>query len=115
MALSRICPSEIIRKELYFYEIKEIILYHQKHINLTQLAYQSAWKFLIGMLRKDGSLEEVIVNELHFVREAKRELEELSKSVDWKKKGKERRKANQVATIGRWIDLLKYYFDFCIL
>ncbi|KAH7827005.1 uncharacterized protein MONOS_17350 [Monocercomonoides exilis] len=76
-------------KELHLNKITEIIKYHQEHHNLTQLAYQSAWRLLVNRLWVDNCLEEVIVNELHFVREAARELEELSKCVDWTRKDKE--------------------------
>ncbi|KAH7818384.1 uncharacterized protein MONOS_8091 [Monocercomonoides exilis] len=37
-----------IEQELFLTEIKEIIKYHQVHRNLTQLAYQSAWQFLMN-------------------------------------------------------------------
>eukprot|EP00770_Monocercomonoides_exilis_P005075 MONOS_5049.1-p1 / transcript=MONOS_5049.1 / gene=MONOS_5049 / organism=Monocercomonoides_exilis_PA203 / gene_product=unspecified product / transcript_product=unspecified product / location=Mono_scaffold00143:4817-6202(-) / protein_length=377 / sequence_SO=supercontig / SO=protein_coding / is_pseudo=false len=69
-----------IERKLYLDEIAEIIKYCQEHHNLTRLAYQSAWQFLILRFWSDGSLKDIIVNELHFVREAIRELEELSKS-----------------------------------
>ncbi|KAH7829798.1 uncharacterized protein MONOS_3341 [Monocercomonoides exilis] len=67
-------------EKLYLNEITDIIKYHQEHQNLTRLAYQSAWGILIYGFTKVDSLEEVIVNELHFVREATRELEELTKN-----------------------------------
>eukprot|EP00770_Monocercomonoides_exilis_P013277 MONOS_13224.1-p1 / transcript=MONOS_13224.1 / gene=MONOS_13224 / organism=Monocercomonoides_exilis_PA203 / gene_product=unspecified product / transcript_product=unspecified product / location=Mono_scaffold00794:1054-2307(+) / protein_length=400 / sequence_SO=supercontig / SO=protein_coding / is_pseudo=false len=86
LALSNTEYNEI-DKELYLKEITEIIKYQQKHRNLTKLAYQSAWQFLIYRFFNDDSLEEVIVNELHFGREAARELEELARCIDWKKKG----------------------------
>ncbi|KAH7819513.1 uncharacterized protein MONOS_13390 [Monocercomonoides exilis] len=90
-------------KELYLDEIKEIIEYHQEHHNLTRLAYQSAWQFLIRRILFTRSLEEVVMNELHFAREARRELEKLSKCVDGKRKegdgGKE-------IIIRRWIDVI---------
>ncbi|KAH7832614.1 uncharacterized protein MONOS_16887 [Monocercomonoides exilis] len=43
LALSNVGACKI-DKELYFREIKEIILYHQEHCNLSQLAYQGAAK-----------------------------------------------------------------------
>ncbi|KAH7832691.1 uncharacterized protein MONOS_15929 [Monocercomonoides exilis] len=36
-----------LRQNLFLHEIKEIILHHQEHRNLTRLAYQSVWDFLI--------------------------------------------------------------------
>ncbi|KAH7816323.1 uncharacterized protein MONOS_8994 [Monocercomonoides exilis] len=118
LALSNIVLSEV-PKELYLNEIKEIIQYHQEHHNLTRLAYQSAWGFLIYRLDNDKSLNEVIVNELHFGREAARELEELTRNVDWKKKeeenGKRRREAKEEIALMRWIVTLKIYFLCCRL
>ncbi|KAH7817397.1 uncharacterized protein MONOS_14354 [Monocercomonoides exilis] len=90
LALSNIVMWKIIEQKLYFNEIKEIIGYHQEHHNLTQLAYQSAWQFLIFRLYPDKSLNEVIMNELHFVEEARRKIEELTRNMDWKRK-KERK------------------------
>eukprot|EP00770_Monocercomonoides_exilis_P009274 MONOS_9228.1-p1 / transcript=MONOS_9228.1 / gene=MONOS_9228 / organism=Monocercomonoides_exilis_PA203 / gene_product=unspecified product / transcript_product=unspecified product / location=Mono_scaffold00373:6201-7633(+) / protein_length=426 / sequence_SO=supercontig / SO=protein_coding / is_pseudo=false len=106
-----------IEKELYLKEITEIIKYHQEHHNLTRLAYQSAWKFLMDRLLQESSLEDTIVNELHFEREARREVEELSKGVDWKKKeeemGETERKAMDI--ISRWFGPIGYYFYSCHL
>eukprot|EP00770_Monocercomonoides_exilis_P009273 MONOS_9227.1-p1 / transcript=MONOS_9227.1 / gene=MONOS_9227 / organism=Monocercomonoides_exilis_PA203 / gene_product=unspecified product / transcript_product=unspecified product / location=Mono_scaffold00373:2016-2756(-) / protein_length=210 / sequence_SO=supercontig / SO=protein_coding / is_pseudo=false len=48
LALSCIDERYKIDEELYLDEITEIIKYHQEHHNLTQLAYQSAWQFLIN-------------------------------------------------------------------
>ncbi|KAH7828552.1 uncharacterized protein MONOS_4964 [Monocercomonoides exilis] len=99
-----------IRQELYLDEIKEIIEYHQEHQNLTRLAYQSAWEFLVYRLHLDKSLEDVIVNELHFGREAAKELEELSKCVDWKRK-----EDDEVLVVERWLIVVDYYFSSCTL
>ncbi|KAH7820115.1 uncharacterized protein MONOS_17880 [Monocercomonoides exilis] len=102
--------------ELFLDEIKEITLYHQECSNMTQLAYQSAWMFLLNRLRYDNSLEEVIVNELHFGREAAREMEELVKCVDWKKKKEEERKdTKEELIILRWIRTLELYLLHCKL
>ncbi|KAH7820362.1 uncharacterized protein MONOS_2267 [Monocercomonoides exilis] len=79
-----------IEQELNLNEIKEIIKYHQGHRNLTQLAYQSAWLFLMDRFLYEN-VEEVIANELHLAREAARELEELTRCVNWKKKDEEKR------------------------
>ncbi|KAH7826221.1 uncharacterized protein MONOS_8319 [Monocercomonoides exilis] len=80
LALSSIRDNDI-EKELFLDDMTEIMKYHQEHRNLTRLAYQSAWQFLINRLFTDKRLEDMIVNELHFGREASRELEELSKSI----------------------------------
>ncbi|KAH7828412.1 uncharacterized protein MONOS_15190 [Monocercomonoides exilis] len=82
LALSCIYSHYEIEQKQYLNEIKEIIHYHQEHHNLTRLAYLYAWEFLILRLNTDKSLNEVIVNELHFIREARREIEDLSKCVD---------------------------------
>ncbi|KAH7822214.1 uncharacterized protein MONOS_12492 [Monocercomonoides exilis] len=117
LALSCIDVCNIIERDLFLNEIKEIIQYHQKRCNLTQLAYQSAWGFLIKRFELDKSLEVVIANELHFIREARREVEELWKSVDWKKKeeemGKTERKAMDI--ILRWFGPIGDYFYSCHL
>ncbi|KAH7818541.1 uncharacterized protein MONOS_14934 [Monocercomonoides exilis] len=104
-------------KELFLDEIKEIIEYHQEHHNLTRIAYQSAWMFLIKRIIFENSLEEIIVNELHFAREARRELEELSKCVDGKRKegwkgGKE---TKEELLLMKWIETLLVYFRHCKL
>ncbi|KAH7816669.1 uncharacterized protein MONOS_18688 [Monocercomonoides exilis] len=113
LALSNIEYYVKIDKELYLNEIKEIIKYHQEHHNLTRLAYQSTWKFLMNRFYRDKSLEDVIANELHFVREAAKELEELMKCVDWKKNEKkgERKEKEEMITILRWCKLLRELFD----
>ncbi|KAH7828553.1 uncharacterized protein MONOS_17190 [Monocercomonoides exilis] len=116
LALSSI-RDNFVKKELYLNEIKEIIQYHQEHHNLTQLAYQSAWEFLLYRLYKDKSLNEVIVNELHFAREARRDLEELSKCVDWER-GKEEegeKEKEKVFIIMRWLKTITSYFHSCEL
>ncbi|KAH7829528.1 uncharacterized protein MONOS_18565 [Monocercomonoides exilis] len=101
-------------KDLHFDEIKEIIQYHQEHNNLTQLAYQSVWEFLMYGLEYDGSLEYIIVNKLHFVREAVREIDELSRCVDWMRKEKNENELKKVLIIlMRWLRLVDYYFYEC--
>eukprot|EP00770_Monocercomonoides_exilis_P015799 MONOS_15750.1-p1 / transcript=MONOS_15750.1 / gene=MONOS_15750 / organism=Monocercomonoides_exilis_PA203 / gene_product=unspecified product / transcript_product=unspecified product / location=Mono_scaffold01340:8557-9900(-) / protein_length=312 / sequence_SO=supercontig / SO=protein_coding / is_pseudo=false len=105
------------KKELFFNEIKEIIKHHQEHHNLTQLAYQSAWQFLIDRFFKDKDLEIVIVNELHLAREAARELEELMKCIDWKKKEEEMSKeeAKEEFALMRRAKTCAIYFQCCTL
>ncbi|KAH7818808.1 uncharacterized protein MONOS_17981 [Monocercomonoides exilis] len=104
-----------MKRELYLKETSEIIEYHRELHNLTQLAYQSAWNFLIYRLFTDKSLEEVITNELHFVGEARREFEELSKCVDWKRKEERRKEVKEVKIIWRWLNVIDYYFFSCTL
>ncbi|KAH7832728.1 uncharacterized protein MONOS_15396 [Monocercomonoides exilis] len=119
MALLALCNLRFIKieQELYLNEIKEIIQHHQEYHNLTRLAYQSAWRFLVSRLWDDNSLEKVIVVEQHFAREAARELEELSKSVDWKKnkKGGERKEKEEMITTLRWMQTLSFFFGNCYL
>eukprot|EP00770_Monocercomonoides_exilis_P003093 MONOS_3072.1-p1 / transcript=MONOS_3072.1 / gene=MONOS_3072 / organism=Monocercomonoides_exilis_PA203 / gene_product=unspecified product / transcript_product=unspecified product / location=Mono_scaffold00068:146877-147915(-) / protein_length=327 / sequence_SO=supercontig / SO=protein_coding / is_pseudo=false len=113
LALSCIKAQNRIEKTMYLEEIKEIIKYHQEHHNLTHLAYQSAWRFLIFRLRNGENLEEVIMNELHFVRESARELEDLTACVDWKKSKEEMKILKEVQIIRNWtdemIDPLEHY------
>eukprot|EP00770_Monocercomonoides_exilis_P008118 MONOS_8075.2-p1 / transcript=MONOS_8075.2 / gene=MONOS_8075 / organism=Monocercomonoides_exilis_PA203 / gene_product=unspecified product / transcript_product=unspecified product / location=Mono_scaffold00295:4075-5239(+) / protein_length=352 / sequence_SO=supercontig / SO=protein_coding / is_pseudo=false len=115
LALSNICVHQPMAQELFMYEILEIIEYHQEHHNLTRLGYQSAWGFLISRLYTERSLETVITYKLNFAREVVRELEELSKHIDWKKKEEERRgKVREEAYIFvRWILTLNSYFCGC--
>ncbi|KAH7823013.1 uncharacterized protein MONOS_10959 [Monocercomonoides exilis] len=105
------------KEEMCFKEMTEIIEYHQEHRNLTQLAYQSAWQFLIFRLNSGKNKNEVIVNELRFGEEATRELEELSKYVDWKdkKEGKGGKEEKELLVIGRWLYVIFYFFDSCNL
>eukprot|EP00770_Monocercomonoides_exilis_P008047 MONOS_8005.1-p1 / transcript=MONOS_8005.1 / gene=MONOS_8005 / organism=Monocercomonoides_exilis_PA203 / gene_product=unspecified product / transcript_product=unspecified product / location=Mono_scaffold00290:43891-45071(+) / protein_length=373 / sequence_SO=supercontig / SO=protein_coding / is_pseudo=false len=107
-----------IEQELYLKKITEIIEHHQEHNNLTKLAYQSAWKFLINRFFNYGSLEYTVSNELHFGREAARELEELARCIDWKKKeGEEMNKeeAKEEITLMRWLQTSNIYFVGCYL
>ncbi|KAH7819657.1 uncharacterized protein MONOS_13140 [Monocercomonoides exilis] len=117
LALSNIHEFIEIEQKLYLNEIKEIIEYHKEHHNLTQLTYQSAWDFLIKRFIKDRNLEEVIANKLHFAREAAREIEELAKTVDWKRKegNKREREREEEYILLRWIRTLRPYFCICKL
>ncbi|KAH7820055.1 uncharacterized protein MONOS_5456 [Monocercomonoides exilis] len=84
-----------MKNEVYLKGIKEIIQHHQEHRNLTQLAYQSAWECLVGRVHTIGTSNRAVVDELHFAREAARELEELRKrgiGRETKKKGKKEAK-----------------------
>ncbi|KAH7826908.1 uncharacterized protein MONOS_18589 [Monocercomonoides exilis] len=117
LALSNIGVFNKVKRELFLDEIKEIIVFHQEHRNLTQLAFQSAWDFLTNRLFYNANLEEVIVNELHFVREARREMEELMKCVDWeRKKGEEKGKeAKEEFVLMRWLRTLGIFLFYCRL
>eukprot|EP00770_Monocercomonoides_exilis_P004264 MONOS_4245.1-p1 / transcript=MONOS_4245.1 / gene=MONOS_4245 / organism=Monocercomonoides_exilis_PA203 / gene_product=unspecified product / transcript_product=unspecified product / location=Mono_scaffold00110:92679-93516(+) / protein_length=244 / sequence_SO=supercontig / SO=protein_coding / is_pseudo=false len=91
-----------MKQELYLKEITEIIKHQQKHRNLTKLAYH---------------LEDTIVNELHFGREAARELEELTRNVNWKKKKEEMSKEERKEELSlmRWLQTSNVYFSGCQL
>ncbi|KAH7818797.1 uncharacterized protein MONOS_9562 [Monocercomonoides exilis] len=104
-----------VEKESYGNEIKEIIKYHQEHQNLTRLAYQSAWEFLIKRFHNYESLEEVFVNDLHFAREARREIEELKRDVDWKRKEETGKEAKELLIFRKWIYNIDNYFTSCKL
>ncbi|KAH7819114.1 uncharacterized protein MONOS_17955 [Monocercomonoides exilis] len=115
LPLSCISQYVEIKKDLFLNDTKEIIKYHQKHHNLTRLGYQSAWQFLIGRLFADKSLEDAVVNEMHFIREARRELEDLSKYVDWKRKEEEKERGKgkgreEENIFMRWIETLTFFF-----
>ncbi|KAH7828561.1 uncharacterized protein MONOS_4956 [Monocercomonoides exilis] len=109
--------NEFMSEELYLKEMKEIIQHHQEYHDLTRLAYQSAWGFLIERLYNDGTLQIIIVNELHFVREAARELEELSKCVDCERKeeGGGEKVRKEVDVIERWLMVIISFFFECVL
>ncbi|KAH7828088.1 uncharacterized protein MONOS_1616 [Monocercomonoides exilis] len=116
--LSYIGKWNDVGKILFLEEIKEIIQYNQEHRNLTRLAYQSAIQFLTDRLYKDISLEQIIMNELHFVKEARRELEELIGCIDWKRERKEKRRgkeAKEELVLLRWLKILDFCFDLCKL
>ncbi|KAH7829088.1 uncharacterized protein MONOS_15033 [Monocercomonoides exilis] len=116
VTLGSIDKWECVEQELYLHESREIIQYHQEHHNLSRFAYQSAWKFSILRLYRNREFEEVIVNELHFGREAARELDELAKCVDWKRKKEERgRETKEELAITRWLSFLYRSFCSCLL
>ncbi|KAH7818917.1 uncharacterized protein MONOS_15450 [Monocercomonoides exilis] len=117
LALSHISQFCLLEKELYLNEIKEIIKNHQDHHNLTRLAYQCAWAFLMHRFVDEKKLEDIIVNDLHFAREAAREIEDLSKSVDWKRKEERRKetKVKEVSVIKRWLDVINEFTFSCTL
>ncbi|KAH7819569.1 uncharacterized protein MONOS_7029 [Monocercomonoides exilis] len=119
LALNCIRNKYKVPEELYLDEIKEIIQHHQKRHNLTHLSYQSAWDFLINRFHTNIFLEDTIVNDLHFVREAAREIEELSKCVDWKKRKegeeKKEKKTKEEIVLVRWVRTLETFSRLCKL
>ncbi|KAH7823333.1 uncharacterized protein MONOS_17597 [Monocercomonoides exilis] len=117
LALSGIYKLNEFGEGLYFNEVKEIIKFHQEFHNLTHLAYYSAWKFLIYRFHRQEDLYDTVVYELHFVREAGRELEELVKCVDWKKKEEEKREKEMkyITTIYRWLSTIRRFFSDYVL
>ncbi|KAH7819194.1 uncharacterized protein MONOS_10300 [Monocercomonoides exilis] len=116
LALSCLRKGNNVPKELYLNELKVIILFHQQHHNLTHLACQSAWLFLMNILFNDRNFEKVVVNDLHFGKEAASELEDLSKCEDWKKEKEEKGKEKKEELILlRWIETLNIYFGECWL
>ncbi|KAH7819106.1 uncharacterized protein MONOS_2073 [Monocercomonoides exilis] len=111
LALRRISEYTDMSEEMYLNEIKEIIQHHQEHHNLTHLAYQSAWEFLTNIYENNKNLEELIVNKLHFVREAIKELEELKERVDWKRKKEDSTKeTEEKILLEEWFQVLSSYF-----
>ncbi|KAH7832632.1 uncharacterized protein MONOS_14984 [Monocercomonoides exilis] len=117
LTLSSVGMLTKIPEELYLSEIKGIIQHHQDHHNLTPLAYQSAWQFLVNRLFLNGVLEKVMTDELHFVKKAKREMEEQSKCVDWKRKEEERggKGVKEGIVLRRWLFTLFDFFFSCHL
>eukprot|EP00770_Monocercomonoides_exilis_P009370 MONOS_9325.1-p1 / transcript=MONOS_9325.1 / gene=MONOS_9325 / organism=Monocercomonoides_exilis_PA203 / gene_product=unspecified product / transcript_product=unspecified product / location=Mono_scaffold00381:128-1239(-) / protein_length=345 / sequence_SO=supercontig / SO=protein_coding / is_pseudo=false len=105
----------LLMQKQYFNEIKEIIKYHHEHRNLSRLAYWCAWKFLIDRLFFDVSVEEVIVNDLHFARETAREIEDLSKYVDWRREKEEERvnETKEEILLMEWLRKLVFFFRSC--
>ncbi|KAH7820166.1 uncharacterized protein MONOS_9939 [Monocercomonoides exilis] len=104
-------------KELYLNEIKEIIRNHQEHHNLTRLAYQSAWQFLMNRSLVYRDLKGIVMNELHFAREVGKELEEFAKCVDWKKEKEEEmgKETKEKLVLMRWFHVLFIFFGLCNL
>ncbi|KAH7832635.1 uncharacterized protein MONOS_16890 [Monocercomonoides exilis] len=103
-----------VAKELYLSKMSEIIKYHQEHHNLSQLSYQFAWNFLVFRLndeKADEELENVAFNELHLIREAKRELGELAKCVDWEGKEDDEKSRREECATMRWIVALRSLFE----
>ncbi|KAH7828355.1 uncharacterized protein MONOS_6447 [Monocercomonoides exilis] len=122
LALTNIGLHKVVKTELYLNEIKEIIQYHQKYHNLTQLAYQSAWRFLINRLFNEGELRYAITSELQFMNEAVQELKEIEKCVELEEKAKKKgdkegetkeKETKEDLTLKRCLKTLNLYFQFC--
>ncbi|KAH7814997.1 uncharacterized protein MONOS_18365 [Monocercomonoides exilis] len=111
LALSNLNEKMNVERELWQEEAIEIIKYHQKHRNLTHLAYQSAWMFLINRLNEERGFIDSFLSKLNFVSEATRELEELRRCVDWKKKAKRGKEKKELVIIKRWCKTLRAYFE----
>ncbi|KAH7830204.1 uncharacterized protein MONOS_4342 [Monocercomonoides exilis] len=113
LALSNIAQFEILEENLSLYDIQEIIEYHQKHHNLTPLAYQSAWELLITRFDDEGRLKRTIISKLHFVDEVTREMELASKNVN-SKENEEKKKKSEVTKeetiLIRWLETLDSFF-----
>eukprot|EP00770_Monocercomonoides_exilis_P012072 MONOS_12014.1-p1 / transcript=MONOS_12014.1 / gene=MONOS_12014 / organism=Monocercomonoides_exilis_PA203 / gene_product=unspecified product / transcript_product=unspecified product / location=Mono_scaffold00636:18726-20007(+) / protein_length=287 / sequence_SO=supercontig / SO=protein_coding / is_pseudo=false len=115
VALSSVSHRFFTKDDKFLNEIKEIIQYHQKHRNLTRLAYQSALLFMINQFEKSKRISESFGCELHFAREAARELEDLSKCVNWKRKIDENRKGEEkkekeLLILFRWLHIVNNHF-----
>ncbi|KAH7822147.1 uncharacterized protein MONOS_5961 [Monocercomonoides exilis] len=112
-ALSNIGLYDKVPKELYLNEIADIIQYHQKHHNLTQLAYQSAWQFLINRYPEVCELIYGLACDLNFVKEAPIELEELTRrlTLKMKEEGKGGKEVFEVMIIRRWLLSLEAFFS----
>ncbi|KAH7819668.1 uncharacterized protein MONOS_4890 [Monocercomonoides exilis] len=118
LALSCIDLHNKLDKELYLKETTKIIEYHRRHRNLTRLGYLCIWEFLIKRMHFDTSLEEVFVDEFHFARDARRELEELTRCVDSKREKKEemsKEEAKEKLILFRLLQILDFYFGKCQL
>ncbi|KAH7819357.1 uncharacterized protein MONOS_9239 [Monocercomonoides exilis] len=134
LALSCIDALFKVKKDLYLNEMKEIMKHHQEHRHLTRAACQFAWRFLIFRYQKKDALEEILVNELNFIGEAAREVEELVKCVDWKRekeenegkreenkekekekemKKKRREMKKDICTIKEWSKTIEKFFNIC--
>ncbi|KAH7832775.1 uncharacterized protein MONOS_6929 [Monocercomonoides exilis] len=118
LALSNIDNYEL-KKELFLDEIKEIIKNHQEHYNLTRLAYQSVCAFLVNRFHCDyREMEDLIVNELHLVKEATREMEELISFEEYEGESEEEkeeseREADEGYILIRWLCISDDLFCCC--
>ncbi|KAH7818420.1 uncharacterized protein MONOS_8791 [Monocercomonoides exilis] len=119
LALSEASRVMRVKQEDHLTEVVKIIVYHEEHHNLTKLAFQSAWRLMIFNLPNDVGLQFIVVNMMNFAGVAKRELEELAKSLEWKRKeeGKEKSGAESGAAqlMIRWFVVIDTFFVSCSL
>ncbi|KAH7815774.1 uncharacterized protein MONOS_18693 [Monocercomonoides exilis] len=118
LALSAVEQWDVARPQAsHLNDTIEIIKYHQEHHNLTRLGYQSAWKYLNNRYYFDFELGEVVSDELHFMREAARELDELARCVDWKRKegDKREREREEEYVLLRWLLTLEHFLRVCFV
>ncbi|KAH7822233.1 uncharacterized protein MONOS_17707 [Monocercomonoides exilis] len=117
LALSEGSRGILVKGAQHLQEITRIIFHHNDHRNLTQLAFQCAWRFMINNWNSNSNSQIVVVKYMNFLTVVKRELEELAKCVDWKREDEEKEnslaepKATQI--IVRWLDVLGYFFIMC--
>ncbi|KAH7816624.1 uncharacterized protein MONOS_18207 [Monocercomonoides exilis] len=111
LALGDIDANTKANKEQYLDEITEIIEYHQEHHNLTRLAYQSAWGFLVDINDPSSELTYKITNKLHFAREATKELDELWKCADGKEKENDLKNSKHTCIIERWGETIHSFLE----
>eukprot|EP00770_Monocercomonoides_exilis_P001998 MONOS_1983.1-p1 / transcript=MONOS_1983.1 / gene=MONOS_1983 / organism=Monocercomonoides_exilis_PA203 / gene_product=unspecified product / transcript_product=unspecified product / location=Mono_scaffold00038:66980-68247(-) / protein_length=403 / sequence_SO=supercontig / SO=protein_coding / is_pseudo=false len=91
-------------------EISETVRYQKDHHNLAHLACESSWRVLIEQSMIRIRFEKADFGELKFVDDATRELDELERKMDWKKKEGEVKEINEVLMIMRWCyDIGKYF------
>ncbi|KAH7823852.1 uncharacterized protein MONOS_1108 [Monocercomonoides exilis] len=95
-----------VKGALHFKAIAEIIKYHQEHRNMTRIAYHSIWEYFINVLNCMGNIRGNM-KELHFEREAAKELEELTEQVNWKKKEWVLRESKEVKLIVKWLEAIR--------
>ncbi|KAH7819199.1 uncharacterized protein MONOS_17967 [Monocercomonoides exilis] len=97
----------------------EMALFELSHINrycfIKQELYVSEIKEIVKRLCNDNSLAGVIVNKLHFVREAARELEELTRCIDWKRKEgiNGMKESKEELILIRWMYTLDIFLSLC--
>ncbi|KAH7819056.1 uncharacterized protein MONOS_17952 [Monocercomonoides exilis] len=108
LALTKIYDSE--EEELHINPIKEIIKQHQRKRYLTHLGYQSAWELISERAHWRQRNDKAILNELNFISEAVKELEELSMHVDWEKIEESGNKTKEECVIRKWVNMLYIYF-----
>ncbi|KAH7832412.1 uncharacterized protein MONOS_9324 [Monocercomonoides exilis] len=116
IALLGLSNSHILTEaenELDLYKITEIIKIHQHHRNLSLASFLSAFKIFVEMAPTKKELIEIYLSELHFVREAAKELEELVKRTNERKEGEKFDEMIEMIIIKKWCNMLQMYFAYC--